>query len=111
MPRSQAGVASGIASTSRRSAPSLGVAVTGSVLAAGLHGTLSGLATGSLGSGFTAAARPAWWIITGLGAIVLLLSLATTGQRGRASAERAAALITGADQAAPAITARLGQPG
>jgi EmrB/QacA subfamily drug resistance transporter len=99
MPRSQAGVASGIASTSRQVGSSLGVAVTGSVLAAGLHGALSGAAAGSL-PGFPAAARPAWWIITALGAVVLLISLVTTGRRGQASAERAATLITREQEAA-----------
>jgi EmrB/QacA subfamily drug resistance transporter len=99
MPRSQAGVASGIASTSRQVGSSLGVAVTGSVLAAGLHGAMSGAAAGSL-PGFPAAARPGWWIIAGLGAVVLVISLVTTGRRGRASAERAAALITRAEQPA-----------
>jgi len=108
MPRSQAGVASAIASTSRQVGSALGVAVTGSVLAAGLHGALSGIATGSLGGGFTSAARPGWWIIAALGAVVLALALATTGRRGRASAARAAALITRAEQAAeqgPAVQA------
>jgi EmrB/QacA subfamily drug resistance transporter len=98
MPRAQAGVAAGIASTSRQVGSSLGVAVAGAVLAVGLHGALSGMATGSP-DGFAAAARPAWWIIAGLGFVVLLLSLATTGRRGRASADRAAALITRTEQA------------
>jgi len=93
MPRAQAGVAAGIASTSRQVGSSLGVAVVGSVLAGGLHGVLPGMTAGP-GAAFTAAARPAWWIIAALGLAVLLLSLATTGTRGRASAERAAALIT-----------------
>ncbi len=105
MPRSQAGVASGIASTSRQVGSSLGVAVTGSVLAAGLHGSLSGIAAGSLGPGFTSAARPGWWIIAALGAVVLALALATTGQRGQDSARRAAAIITGADQPPSLATA------
>ena len=100
MPRSQAGVASGIASTSRQVGSSLGVAITGSILAGGLHGLLPTSA-----SGFTAAARPGWWIIAVLGAVVLLLALATTGQRGRASADRAAALITRAEQAQPTVPA------
>jgi EmrB/QacA subfamily drug resistance transporter len=98
MPRSQAGVAAGIASTSRQVGSTLGVAVTGSVLAAGLHGALSGIATGSLGGGFAGAARPGWAIIAALGAVVLALALVTTGQRGRASAQRATALITRAEQ-------------
>jgi EmrB/QacA subfamily drug resistance transporter len=94
MPRSQAGVASGIASTSRQVGSSLGVAITGAVLAGGLHGQLPAVA-----GGFTTAARPGWWIIAVLGAVVLLLALATTGRRGRASADRAAALITRTEQA------------
>ena len=52
MPREQAGVAAGIASASRQVGQVLGVAVTGSVLTANLHGSLQ--------SGFAAATRPGW---------------------------------------------------
>jgi MFS family permease len=90
MPRSQAGVASGIASTSRQIGSSLGVAVMGSVLAANLHGPL--------GSGFTAATEPGWWIVVAAGVVVLALALWTTGRAGRASAARAAELITLAEE-------------
>jgi EmrB/QacA subfamily drug resistance transporter len=100
MPRARAGTASGIASTSRQVGSSLGVAVTGSVLAAGLHG-------GSLASGFAAATRPAWWIVAAMGACVLALTAATTGRAGRASATRAAAIIERADQVAPDHAARV----
>ena len=93
MPRGRAGTAAGIASTARQVGSSLGVAVTGSVLAAGLHGPLA--------SGFAAATRPAWWITAAMGLCVLVLALATTGRAGRASAERAAVLIDRADHAAP----------
>jgi EmrB/QacA subfamily drug resistance transporter len=101
MPRSQAGVAAGIASTGRQVGSSLGVAVMGSVLAVNLHG--------SLAAGFTAATRPGWWIVVGLGVAVVVLALYTTGRAGRASAERTASLITGGDEkipAAPAPSAR-----
>jgi MFS family permease len=94
MPRSRAGTASGIASTSRQVGSSLGVAVTGSVLAAGLHG-------GPLAAGFAAATRPAWWIVAAMGACVLVLAVVTTGRAGQASATRAAALIEHADSAVP----------
>jgi EmrB/QacA subfamily drug resistance transporter len=85
MPRSQAGIAAGIASTSRQVGSSLGVAVMGSVLAANLHGPIL--------TGFTAATKPGWWIVVVAGALVLALALWTTGRAGRASAARAAELI------------------
>jgi EmrB/QacA subfamily drug resistance transporter len=93
MPRARAGTAAGIASTGRHVGSSLGVAVMGSVLAAGLHG--------SIASGFASATRPAWWIVAAMGASVLALALVTTGRAGRASATRAAALIESADRAVP----------
>ena len=94
MPRSQAGVASGIASTSRQVGSSLGVAIMGSVLAANLHG--------SMRTGFAAATRPGWWIIVACGAVVLALAVWTTGRTGRASAARAASLVTANDEPVPA---------
>jgi EmrB/QacA subfamily drug resistance transporter len=91
MPRARAGTAAGIASTARQVGSSLGVAVMGSVLAAGLHG--------SIATGFTAATRPAWWIVAAMGVCVFVLALVTTGRAGRASATRAAAVIERADLA------------
>jgi EmrB/QacA subfamily drug resistance transporter len=93
MPRTQAGVAAGIASTSRQVGQSLGVAVTGSVLASGLHGPLA--------AGFTQASLPAWWIIVGCGAAVLVLGLVTTGRWAAATAARTAGRITSGDTRAP----------
>jgi EmrB/QacA subfamily drug resistance transporter len=94
MPRAQAGVAAGIASTSRQVGSSLGVAIGGSVLAANLHG--------SIAAGFTAATTPAWWIVAALGVCVAVLAVATTGRAGRASAQRAAELIELAEAPTPA---------
>ncbi|GGK98375.1 MFS transporter [Planomonospora parontospora subsp. parontospora] len=96
MPVSQAGVAAGIASTSRQVGQVLGVAVVGSVIAAGV-----GAEAVTAGAGFTGAARTAWWIITGCGAAVLVLGAATTGPWARGTAERAAALIGAEGGAAP----------
>jgi EmrB/QacA subfamily drug resistance transporter len=93
MPRSQAGVASGIASTSRQVGSTLGVAIMGSVLAANLHG--------SIRTGFAAATVPGWWLVAACGAIVLALALWTTGRTGRASAARAATLIVAEEQPVP----------
>ncbi|WP_404960201.1 MFS transporter [Streptomyces sp. 147326] len=80
MPRSQAGVAAAIASTSRQTGGTLGVAVIGSVLAAGL----------ASGSDFSGAAQPAWWIITLCGLAVLVVGAVTSGNWARATAERTA---------------------
>jgi EmrB/QacA subfamily drug resistance transporter len=93
MPRSQAGVASGIASTSRQVGSSIGVAVMGSVLAANLHG--------SMAAGFASATRPGWWIIAAAGVVVIVLALITTSRRGKASAERGATLVAKAEERIP----------
>ncbi|MGI8803047.1 MAG: MFS transporter [Solirubrobacteraceae bacterium] len=68
MPGSQAGVAAAVASTSRQVGATLGVAIAGAVAGA----------SGVGGVGFAAATRPAWWIIGGLGAAVLVLGVLTT---------------------------------
>jgi EmrB/QacA subfamily drug resistance transporter len=80
MPRAQAGVASAIATTSRQVGQTLGVAVAGAIVTS--H-------TG--GAGLVAAGRPAWWTLTGCGALVLVLGLLATTTRARESARRAAA--------------------
>ncbi|MER0479785.1 MFS transporter [Streptomyces sp. Edi2] len=86
MPRTQAGVAAAVASTSRQVGQSLGVAVIGAVLAGGAHASASADA-------FVAAGRPAWWIIAGCGAAVLLLGALTTGRWAKATADRTATLF------------------
>lgn len=85
MPRSQAGVASAIASTSRQVGQSLGVAVVGSIVTAGM--------VGSFADGFVDAARPAWFVLLGAGVVVLALAVVTTGTWARATAERVAARV------------------
>ncbi|MET9362632.1 MFS transporter [Streptomyces sp. NPDC006632] len=86
MPRSQAGVAAAVASTSRQIGQTLGVAVIGAVLAGGMAGVSAGAYAGH----FPDAARPAWWIIAGCGLSVLFLGLATSGKWARESARRTA---------------------
>ena len=85
MPRSQAGVAAAIASTSRQVGSALGVAVVGSVLASGL--------TGPLRTGFAAASHTAWWIIVGCGLAVLGIGALTTGTWAVGTAARTAQLF------------------
>ncbi|MGY1580394.1 DHA2 family efflux MFS transporter permease subunit [Streptomyces sp. MN13] len=83
MPRAQAGVAAAIASTSRQLGQTLGVAVVGAVLAAGVGAS-------AYRDAFVTAAVPGWWILAGCGLVVLLLGALTTGRWARGTAERAA---------------------
>ncbi len=82
MPVSQAGVAAGIASTSRQVGTALGVAIAGSAVLSVLHG--------SLRAGFTDASRVGWWIITGCGVAILVVGLVSTGRWARGTAQRTA---------------------
>ncbi len=83
MPRAQAGVAAAVASTSRQIGQTLGVAVIGAVLAAGIGSS-------SYADSFVAAARPAWWIVAACGFAVLVLGALTTGTWARETAARTA---------------------
>jgi EmrB/QacA subfamily drug resistance transporter len=83
MPRAQAGVAAAVASTSRQIGQTLGVAVIGAVLAAGVSST-------SYAEGFVAASRPAWWVITGCGLCVLGVGALTSGAWAQGTARRTA---------------------
>ncbi|CAL9273891.1 Multidrug resistance protein Stp [Streptomyces sp. SudanB5_2050] len=81
MPRAQAGVAAAVASTSRQLGQTLGVAVVGAVLAAGVGAS-------SYRDSFVSAARPGWWILTACGLAVLVLGVLTTGRWARRTARR-----------------------
>jgi hypothetical protein len=54
---------------------------------------------------FAAATRPGWWIIAACGFVVIVLALITTGQRGRASAAKAASLVETVEDAAVRVPA------
>ncbi|MFF3324345.1 MFS transporter [Streptomyces sp. NPDC002889] len=83
MPRAQAGVAAAVASTSRQIGQTLGVAVIGAVLAAGVS-------PAAHTDGFVAASRSAWWVIAGCGLFVLLAGALTSGPWAQETARRAA---------------------
>ncbi|MFD4760261.1 MFS transporter [Streptomyces sp. NPDC058439] len=89
MPRSQAGVAAAVASTSRQVGGTLGVAVIGAVLAAGVAGTGSPRSA-AYATGFVDASKPAWWILSGCGLSVLLVGALTSGRWARETARRTA---------------------
>jgi EmrB/QacA subfamily drug resistance transporter len=82
MPSAQAGVASAVASTSRQVGMTLGVAVIGAVAGGGI--------SGSIGKDFAAATHPAWWILAGLGAAILVLGVLTTTAWARGTARETA---------------------
>jgi hypothetical protein len=67
VPKSQAGMASGMNSSSRQLGQSLGVAIVGSVLAASMHGSIQ--------TTFVHASHVGWWFMACCGYAVLLLGL------------------------------------
>jgi EmrB/QacA subfamily drug resistance transporter len=98
MPVAQAGVAAGVASSSRQIGQSLGVAVIGSLVTSGIHGPLR--------TSFAAASHVGWWTLAGCGAAVFLLGLMTTGRRALASAARTAARLQPDEPPALPVRAR-----
>jgi len=97
MPVSQAGVASGIASTSRQIGQCLGIAVTGSILAGNLRGV-------PLRTGFVPASHADWLVLAAYGIVVFVLGLVTTSQWALDTAARTAATFGSADPRAPVMT-------
>jgi EmrB/QacA subfamily drug resistance transporter len=87
MPFAQAGVASGIASTSRQVGTSLGVAITGSILAANLHGPIR--------AGFVSASHADWLLLAACGAAIFVLGLVTTSGWAQRTAARTSAVLQG----------------
>ena len=83
MPVSQAGVASGIASTSRQIGQVLGIAVTGSILAGSLRGR-------PLRAGFVAASHAGWLLLAAMGVVVVVLGLVTASRWALGTAARTA---------------------
>ncbi|MFZ0666736.1 MAG: MFS transporter [Acidimicrobiales bacterium] len=81
MPRNQAGVAAAITSTSRQIGASLGVAITGSLVAVGL------------GTRFTTASHAAWAVIGACGIAVTLIGFATTTSWAKETAEHTRVLF------------------
>ena len=78
MPPAQAGVAAGVASTSRQVGQTLGVAVLGAVA--------GGALAGHVGRSFAAATHPAWWIVACIGVLIVVIGLFTTTAWAKATA-------------------------
>jgi EmrB/QacA subfamily drug resistance transporter len=93
MPRTQAGVAAAIASTSRQVGSSLGVAVVGSAVLSALVGMFR--------LGFADASHVGWLIIAGCGAAVFVVGAITSGRWARGTAERTASELMPATAKVP----------
>jgi EmrB/QacA subfamily drug resistance transporter len=85
MPRSHAGLASAVASTSRQVGASLGVALAGALAGTGIESAHR--------ADFAAATHLVFWVIAGLGVGIVVLGVVSTGARARASADRVAFLL------------------
>lgn len=94
MPRSQAGLAAAVASTSRQVGASLGVALAGSLAGGGIEAAHR--------ADFAESTHVVFWVIAAYGAAIAVLGMASTGPRARASALRVAALL-GAPEVAEAF--------
>jgi EmrB/QacA subfamily drug resistance transporter len=85
MPRSHAGVASAVATTSRQVGASLGVALAGALAGTGIESAHP--------RHLAAATHVFFWVSAGLGFAIVVLGIASTGTRARASASRVASLL------------------
>lgn len=84
MPRSQAGVASGLASTSRQVGATLGIALSGSIV---------GVAADD--PRFAHATHPFWWVVVAGGVAVVALGILATNAWAKRSADSVSALVDG----------------
>jgi EmrB/QacA subfamily drug resistance transporter len=91
LPGAQAAVASSVSSASRQLGQTLGTAIAGTVLLAGIHGSVQ--------AGYARASHPAWWVTVGFGAAILPLALAAARRRGAPAVARHGA--TARDTSAP----------
>ena len=87
MPRAQSGSAAAVASTSRQTGVSLGVALAGTVTGAS--------AVATVGAGFGVATHPMWWIVVGIGLGIVGVGVLSNTARARRSVEGIADLLRG----------------
>jgi EmrB/QacA subfamily drug resistance transporter len=86
MPRAQAGLAAAVASTSRQVGAALGVALAGTIARPSSAGR-------GAGTGFSGATHAFWWLVVGVGLVMVALGILSSGGWARASAGRVAALL------------------
>ncbi|HET9625148.1 MAG TPA: DHA2 family efflux MFS transporter permease subunit [Kofleriaceae bacterium] len=86
MPRTRAGLAAAVASTSRQVGSALGVAIGGTIASASSTGHRAG-------AGFAVATHAFSWLVVGCGGLVFALGLLSTSGWARASVRRIATLL------------------
>jgi EmrB/QacA subfamily drug resistance transporter len=86
MPRTQAGLAAAVASTSRQVGAALGVALGGTIARPSSTGR-------GAGTGFPVATHGFWWLVVGVGLVMAALGVLSSSGWARASAGRVAALL------------------
>jgi EmrB/QacA subfamily drug resistance transporter len=96
MPIAQAGVAAGLASTSRQVGQSLGVAVLGSLVTGSLHGPMR--------TSLAHASHLGWWVMAACGVAVFGLGVITTTPWALRTAARAAARFEPEEDRTPVRT-------
>ncbi len=84
-PGPQAGVAAGIATTSRQIGQTPGVAVVGPIASTSLQNANH--------ADFALATRAGWWVLAGCGAVVLMLGVVATSRWALTTARRTAESI------------------
>ena len=93
MPPSQAGVAAAVASTSRQVGATLGVAVLGALA--------GGDAIGAVGPSFAKATQTSWWVVVGIGVVLLIGAFVTTTPWAMRTAAETADRLRDHDRPAP----------
>ncbi|KQO61278.1 MFS transporter [Curtobacterium sp. Leaf261] len=85
MPRAQSGSAAAVASTSRQTGVSLGVALAGTVTGAS--------AVATVGADFAVATHAMWWIVVGIAASILAIGFVSNSAAAKRSVEAIAPLL------------------
>jgi EmrB/QacA subfamily drug resistance transporter len=96
MPRTQAGLAAAVASTSRQVGAALGVALGGTIARTGSTGH-------GASAGFPAATHAFWWLVVGVGVVIAALGILSSGSWARASVGRVASLLDDVPAPDPAL--------
>jgi EmrB/QacA subfamily drug resistance transporter len=86
MPRTQAGLAAAVASTSRQVGAALGVALGGTIARPSSTGR-------GAGTGFPEATHAFWWLVVGVGLVMAALGVLSSSGWARASVRRVATLL------------------